>query len=70
MVTTRRRPHSGQWRGGSSGRPHPPQTADGRPHPVQWAMRSYKALPSAPTGMRRSSSIARSSPGERPSVVR
>jgi hypothetical protein len=35
MVTTRRRPHSGQWRTGSRGRAHPSQTDDGRPHPVQ-----------------------------------
>jgi hypothetical protein len=35
MVTASRRPHSGQWRTGSSGRAHPAHTAEGRPHPVQ-----------------------------------
>jgi len=35
MVTTSRRPHSGQWRTGSKARPHPAQTVEGRPHPVQ-----------------------------------
>ena len=38
MVTVSRRPHRGQCRTGSSGRPHPAQTADGRPHPVQWGI--------------------------------
>jgi hypothetical protein len=35
MVTVRRRPHSGQWRTGSSGLAHPAQAVEGRPHPVQ-----------------------------------
>jgi hypothetical protein len=35
MVTTRRRPHSGQWRIGSSALAHPGHAVDGRPHPVQ-----------------------------------
>ncbi len=35
MVTVSLRPHCGQWRTGSRGRPHPADAAAGRPHPVQ-----------------------------------
>jgi len=99
-VTVRRRPHSGQKRGGSRARPHPGHAVAGRPQPVQCAAAAapaaaalapvpgsraepasgagtgmagsaaQRAAVRAPIGMRRSSSIWRSSSADRPSVVR
>lgn len=83
-VTASRRPQDGQWRGGSSGRPQPGHSVDGRPQPTQWTVGGPAPGPAtatpgradqmaalkAPTGIRRSASICRSSSGDRPRVVR
>ena len=70
--TAIRNPHSMQKCGGSSARAQPGHAVDGRPHDGQNRSPTTAQITfeRTPIGMRRSSSIWRSSSGVRPRVVR